>query len=51
MKEEKENLTEEKCCGSCRWYCNEDIYGLGWCAIERGDRTCGETCERWEDIP
>lgn len=42
---------QEKCCGSCRWYCNEDIYGLGWCAIERGDRTCGEICERWKDIP
>ena len=45
------DTNKEKCCGSCRWFCNEDIYGGGWCAIKRGERTCVEICGRWEGIP
>lgn len=45
------DTNKEKCCGSCRWFCNEDIYGGGWCAIKRGERTCAEICGKWEGIP
>ena len=45
------DTNKEKCCGSCRWFCNEDIYGGGWCAIKRGERTCAEICGKWECIP
>ena len=26
-------INEEKCCGNCHWFDNEDIYGAGWCTI------------------
>lgn len=22
---------EERCCGNCHWFDNEDVYGVGWC--------------------
>ena len=25
-------MKEERCCGNCRWFDNEDVYGVGWCS-------------------
>lgn len=41
----------EKCCGNCRHFMNEDINGNGWCSEIENETTCGQRCERWEDIP
>ena len=42
---------QENCCGNCRHFMNEDINGNGWCSENDDETTCGQTCERWEDIP
>ena len=31
---------EEKCCGNCHWFDNEDIYGVGWCTINSCEVSC-----------
>ena len=37
---------EEKCCGNCHWFDNEDIYGVGWCTINSCDVSCDFVCIR-----
>lgn len=37
---------EEKCCGNCHWFGNEDIYGVGWCTINSCDVSCDFVCIR-----
>ena len=37
---------EEKCCGNCHWFDNEDIYGVGWCTINSCEVSCDFVCIR-----
>lgn len=38
-----------KCCGSCRHFTNEDALGLGWCALNECETTCGSQCKGYEN--
>ena len=35
---------EEKCCGNCHWFNNEDAYGVGWCSINDRETSCDKVC-------
>ena len=37
---------EERCCGNCNWFGNEDIYGVGRCTINSCDVSCDFVCIR-----
>lgn len=41
----------EKCCGSCKHFGNEDALGLGWCAQNECETTCGSRCKGYENLP
>ena len=28
-------MSENKCCGNCRWFANEDVDGYGWCELTK----------------
>ena len=43
---EKDLEKEEKCCGNCHWFGNEDVYGVGWCTINSCDVSCDFVCIR-----
>ena len=35
---------EERCCGNCHWFDNEDIYGVGWCSNNEHESSCDKVC-------
>ena len=35
---------EERCCGNCHWFCNEDVYGVGWCSNNENESSCDQVC-------
>lgn len=37
---------EEKCCGNCHWFGNEDIYGVGWCIKNEHETSCDKVCNK-----
>ena len=37
---------EERCCGNCIWFDNEDVYGVGWCTINSCDVSFDFVCIR-----
>lgn len=39
---------EEKCCGNCHWFCNEDAYGVGWCCNNEHESSCDQVCDEHE---
>ena len=36
---------EEKCCGNCHWFDNEDVYGVGWCSNNEHESSCDLVCD------
>ena len=36
---------EERCCGNCHWFDNEDVYGVGWCINSQDETSCDLVCE------
>lgn len=36
---------EEKCCGNCHWFDNEDVYGVGWCSNNEHESSCDQVCD------
>ena len=36
---------EERCCGNCHWFGNEDVYGVGWCGNNEHESSCGQVCD------
>lgn len=38
-----------KYCGSCKHFGNEDALGLGWCALNECETTCGSQCKGYEN--
>ena len=39
---------EEKCCGNCHWFGNEDVYGVGWCSNNEHESSCDLVCDEHE---
>lgn len=37
----------EKCCGTCQWFSDEDIYGRGFCETMCIEKRCGDYCPFW----
>ncbi len=40
-------MKEERCCGNCHWFDNEDVYGVGWCHNEH-ESSCDQVCDEHE---
>lgn len=36
---------EEKCCGNCLWFDNEDACGQGWCIDAQHETSCDLVCD------
>lgn len=36
---------EERCCGNCHWFDNEDVYGVGWCSNNEHESSCDQVCD------
>lgn len=41
--------TKPECCGNCRHFTGEDALGLGWCALNECETTCGSCCKEHEN--
>lgn len=39
---------EERCCGNCHWFGNEDVYGVGWCYNNEHESSCDQVCDEHE---
>lgn len=39
---------EEKWCGNCRWFEDEDCLGGGWCSKDGCETNCGGVCKKHE---
>ena len=35
-----ENEDNERCCGNCISFTNEDVYGVGWCSNNEHESSC-----------
>lgn len=42
-------ITKPECCGNCRHFTGEDALGLGWCALNECETTCGSCCKEHEN--
>lgn len=40
-----QRMNEEKCCGNCIWFDNEDVYGVGWCSNNEHESSCDLVCD------
>ena len=38
----------ERCCGNCHWFDNEDVYGVGWCSNNEHESSCDLVCDEHE---
>lgn len=41
-------LKEQRCCGNCHWFDNEDVYGVGWCSNNERESSCDQVCCEYE---
>lgn len=41
-------MKEEKCCGNCHWFENEDVCGVGWCCNNEHESFCDQVCSEHE---
>ena len=39
---------EERCCGNCFWFDNEDAFGVGWCCNHGHESSCDLVCNDHE---
>ena len=39
---------EEKCCGNCHWFEDEDCFGEGWCCVSDCESSCDQVCDEHE---
>ena len=37
----------EKCCGTCQWFSDEDMFGYGFCETKEIGKQCGDCCPMW----
>ena len=42
-------MSENKCCGNCKHFKDEDVSGKGWCAEQSWITECGKICNCHED--
>ena len=40
-----ENEDNERCCGNCISFTNEDVYGVGWCSNNEHESSCDQVCD------
>ena len=51
LKIRKNYMTENKCCGNCKHFKNEDVKGKGWCEHFEHLYYCGEpNCKTYEPL-
>lgn len=43
--------TQNKCCGNCLFFKNEDILGFGYCECHENERQVGYCCGNHVDAP
>ncbi len=43
-----ENEEDERCCGNCIWFANEDACGEGWCCNNEHESSCDLVCDKHE---
>jgi len=43
-------VSERKVCGNCEYFLNEDVYGIGFCAVYDNETECGLWCKEWKDV-
>ena len=43
-------MSNDKCCGNCKHFKDEDIEGFSYCEIEHGFKCCDEVCVEHEAI-
>jgi hypothetical protein len=36
-------MSENKCCGNCKHFNNEDVEGWGWCSLNKTKRHCAQS--------
>ena len=36
-------MSENKCCGSCNYFNNEDVEGWGWCSLNKTKTHCAQS--------
>lgn len=41
-------MSENKCCGNCKYFKDEGADGFGWCAKDSGLTGCGCSCHKHE---
>lgn len=39
---------EERCCGNCLWFIDEDCLGDGWCYENDCETSCDKVCKKHE---
>ena len=37
------SVSENKCCGNCKHFNNEDVEGWGWCALNKTKTQCAQS--------
>ena len=43
-----QRMKEQRCCGNCHWFDNEDVYGVGWCSNNEHESSCDQVCDEQE---
>ena len=43
-----ENEDNERCCGNCYYFENEDACGVGWCCNNDHESSCDQVCDEHE---
>jgi len=41
-------MENEKCCGNCDYFTDEDSNGNGWCGLYDWETFCDESCDEFE---
>ena len=41
-------LKQQRCCGNCHRFDNEDVCGVGWCSNNEHESSCDQVCDKHE---
>ena len=42
-------MSENKCCGNCKHFKNEDVEGWGWCSFNKTKTHCAQSWDCYND--
>ena len=42
-------MSENKCCGNCKHFNNEDVEGWGWCSLNKTKTHCAHSWDCYND--